>query len=354
MLKAAYCHYDLIFKQVAITSRESMYRKPTYFVKLWDDSHPEIFGIGECGLFRGLSCDDRPDYERVLIDCCRNIDAIDRNIREVPVDYPSIVFGLEMALADLKHGGRGILSENLWVEGSKKLQINGLVWMGSFDEMLSRVKDKIDDGFKCVKFKIGGIDFNRELELIRCVREHFPAEVMEIRLDANGGFDPKEALNKIEKLARFEIHSLEQPIRQHNWDKMREICRLSPIAIALDEELIGLNDSQDRERMVETVMPQYLILKPSLCGGIRGSNDWVRIAKSFGVGWWATSALESNVGLNAIAQWVACQSNDMVQGLGTGELYVNNIPSPIRLEGQWLGYDRHQEWDYNQLIWKDL
>ncbi|MCM1293142.1 MAG: o-succinylbenzoate synthase [Bacteroides sp.] len=263
--------------------------------------------------------------------------------------FPSIKFGLEMALLDLRNGGKRILYESDWTKGQTGIVINGLVWMGSLDEMTSRVAQKIQQGFRCIKFKIGGIDFESELKMIEAVRKNFSMSDLEIRLDANGAFKPSEVFSKLDRLSQFDIHSIEQPIKPKQWNVMENICRRSPIPIALDEELIGLNTQQDREVMIEIIKPQYIILKPSLCGGISGSKKWIEIAQRNSVGWWATSALESNVGLNAIAQWVSTQNTKMPQGLGTGALYTNNINSPIRQTGQILTYDPNDHWDFSQL-----
>lgn len=350
-MKAAYCKYILVFKEPATTSRETMRVKETFFVKVWDEHRPEIFGIGECPLFRGLSCDDRPDYEAVLHNICQQVDDFSSDLHHKLKDWPSIVFGLETALLDLKNGGRRIIFPGDWPSGKKSLTINGLVWMGSEQQMLRRVEAKLRDGFRCIKFKIGGISFADELNMIRSVRDAFPASDLEIRLDANGAFSPADAIDKLERLARYDIHSIEQPIRQHQWQTMAELCKCSPIPIALDEELIGLNTRSEKIRMLEFVRPQYIILKPALCGGISGANEWIDIAGSGGVGWWATSALESNIGLNAIAQWCASLNVSMPQGLGTGMLYENNISSPIRLHSQNLLYESGAGWSIPQLSW---
>lgn len=352
MLKAAWSKYLLNFKQPATTSRETMTVRPTYFIKIWDDDDPTRFGIGEAALFKGLSADDLPDYESVMEQCCRRMDDIARNLPPELDRYPSILFGLETAVADLKYSGKGIITDCRWTDGREPILINGLVWMGNYDEMLQRVEQKLSEGFHCLKFKIGGIDFAQEAEMIRQVRKSFSKDLIEIRLDANGGFSPADAMTKLEQLAQFDIHSIEQPIRQGQWAEIAKICRESPIPVALDEELIGVAPDS-REKLVETIMPAYLILKPTLCGGMRGSDHWIRIAENHGVGWWATSALESNIGLNAIGQWISCKPTEMVQGLGTGALYMNNIPSPIEQIGESLFYNADNQWDYSNIKWMD-
>ncbi len=348
MLRAAWTRRRLDFRFEAITSRDRLRHKDTYYIKVWDTSDPDTFGLGEAGLFRGLSYDDRPDYEATLAEVCRSVEiyASDPTILR---EWPSIAMGLESALLDLRGGGRRILFDTPWTHGHNALRINGLVWMGDFDTMLSRVASKVSEGFSCIKVKVGGIDFGRETELLRLLREVVPA--VELRLDANGAFAPSEALTKLETLAQFGIHSIEQPLRQGQWTEMARICSESPIPIALDEELIGLTDTDTRRRMLEAIHPAYIILKPTLTGGFASSEEWIRLAEERGAGWWATSALESNVGLNAIAQWVSSLNPTLPQGLGTGQLYYNNIPSPLTLTGERLTYDPQKPWQIPELEW---
>jgi L-alanine-DL-glutamate epimerase-like enolase superfamily enzyme len=216
--------------------------------------------------------------------------------------------------------------------------------MGNQSEMLNRIIEKIEAGFSCIKLKIGGIDFNKEIKLLRFIRGNFSADDLQIRLDANGAFAPENALEYLDKLSKYSIHSIEQPIKQGQWSAMAEICQKSPIPIALDEELIGINEFSLKDKMLSTIKPHYIILKPSLCGGFLGSNEWIELANKHSIGWWITSALESNIGLNAIAQWVATLNTKMQQGLGTGNLYINNIPSPICQIDDVLTYDKNLSW----------
>lgn len=353
MLKAHYSRYDLIFKEPAVTSRSVMTHKETYFVKVWDEIDPSTYGIGECGLFRGLSCDDTDDYEDTLKNACRVINEIKADGLEKLRDYPSIVFGMETALQDLLNGGTRLVFDSPWAKGESGIVINGLVWMGDKQTMIRRVEEKLNAGFRCIKFKIGGIDFDDEVEMIRMVRCRFSPENLEIRLDANGAFSPEEAMSRLEILSRFDIHSIEQPIKPRQWDALEYICRNSPIPVALDEELIGLNGRAEKERMVEALHPSYVILKPSLCGGFCGSDEWIEIVERYGIGWWATSALESNIGLNAIAQWCSSKLVRMPQGLGTGLLYENNVESPIVQTGQSLRYNGGRSWKIPEMQWKD-
>lgn len=337
MLKAAYCRYFLAFKQPATTSRSTMRVKETYFVKVWDDTDPMRFGIGECAVFRGLSSDDIPDYDRQLTSVCRYIHAI--NIDDIP--YSSMRFGFESAMTQLN--GRE-------TDFPEPITINGLIWMGSEEEMTARVEEKLSKGFRCLKLKIGGIDWDRELNILRTIRQRFTPCELEIRLDANEAFTPQTAHSRLEQLAPYSIHSIEQPIRRGQIKELTKLCQDTPIPIALDEELIGITDIQHKRRLLAAAKPQYIILKPSLCGGFTQADEWVKIAEEFGIGWWATSALESNVGLDAIARWVSRYKLTMPQGLGTGQLYRNNIPSPLVIEGENLGYNPEAHWDYSDLV----
>lgn len=348
MLKAAYSPYRLLFKEPAMTSRDTMTSKQTYFIKIWDDSRPDVFGLGECALFQGLGCDDRPDYEERLSDVCRRIDSFDTY--EL-VDFPSIIFGVETALSDLFNGGLRSPYPGGGFEQGKPIIINGLVWMGDKRQMTERVEEKLKAGFRCVKFKIGGIDFEDEIDMIRSVRSRFLPEDLEIRLDANGGFSPENALERLIRLSEFKIHSIEQPVKPRQWEQMWRLCEKSPIDIALDEELIGINDVGEKAEMLDAVRPAYIILKPSLCGGFSGADEWIRLASERSIGWWATSALESNVGLNAIARWVSGYSPDMPQGLGTGNLYLNNIISPLFQIRDKLVFDPDGKWIMPDFKW---
>jgi o-succinylbenzoate synthase len=307
--------------------------KDTYFIKVWDDSSPDIFGLGECALFKGLSQEDESDYETRLNLLCSAPTTYQPT-------YSSIKFGFETAFADLSNGGKGISYPNTtWVHGDSGLPINGLIWMGDKKMMFDRIKQKLSEGFRCLKLKIGGIDFEDELQLIKYIRTQFDAETLELRLDANGAFTADNALNRLNRLSEFSIHSLEQPIKAGQIECMADVCAKSPIPIALDEELIGSSSLQHKQQLLVAIKPHYIILKPALCGGFKEADDWIRIAENLGIDWWATSALESNIGLNAIAQWVAAKSPHMHQGLGTGELYSNNIQSPVYRIGSKIYFD---------------
>ena len=347
-MKAAYAPYRLIFKAPAGTSRGILLHKDTYFLKVWDESNPEVYGLGECALFKGLSREDTPLYESKLREMCKNIclgKGTDLS------EYSSLQFGLETALCDLSNGGRRVVVDTPFVHGETTIPINGLVWMGSFDEMSARIEEKLSAGFTTIKLKIGAIDFESELELIRQLRGRFSSETLTIRVDANGGFSPEEALPKLNRLAAYGIHSCEQPIKPNQWAEMRKICAESPIHIALDEELIGITDPMQMFMLLREIAPQYLIIKPSLMGGFAGAQEWLKMAKMTNTGAWFTSALESNVGLNAIAQVVAKFNPLIPQGLGTGALYTNNIESPLYQKADYLAYNPEGKWVLPDMQW---
>ena len=347
-MKAAYAPYRLIFKAPAGTSRGVLLHKDTYFLKVWDESNPEVYGLGECALFKGLSREDTPLYESKLREMCQNI-ALGKSTDLS--EYSSLQFGLETALCDLSNGGRRVVVDTPFVHGETTIPINGLVWMGSFDEMSARIEEKLSAGFTTIKLKIGAIDFESELELIRQLRGRFSSETLTIRVDANGGFSPEEALPKLNRLAAYGIHSCEQPIKPNQWAEMRKICAESPIHIALDEELIGITDPMQMFMLLREIAPQYLIIKPSLMGGFAGAQEWLKMAKMTNTGAWFTSALESNVGLNAIAQVVAKFNPLIPQGLGTGALYTNNIESPLYQKADYLAYNPEGKWVLPDMQW---
>lgn len=348
-MKASYAKYVLHFKQPAGTSRGVLLDKETYFLKLEDEDTPGVYGLGECAVFRGLSADDVPGYEVKLKELCANISADrDTDLSE----FPSIRFGLETAIYDFSNGCRRTPFPSDFTEGRTAIPINGLVWMGTKDEMLHRIDDKIKAGFTTIKLKIGAIDTESELDLVRHIRKVFPPEVLTIRLDANGGFTPDNALQKLSEFARYGIHSIEQPIKQKQWDAMAKICKESPIDVALDEELIGINTPEAMGEMLDAVKPRYIILKPSLVGGFSGSQEWMRQAAIRDIGGWITSALESNVGLNAIAQWTAMMGAKLPQGLGTGQLFTNNFDSPLEQVDDVLRFNPQRQWQLPEFDWK--
>jgi len=342
-MKASVKKDILNFKQASGTSRGVMTEKETWFLILEKDGKK---GIGECGLFRGLSFDDRLDYSDKLGEVCQWIEEgkqVDE-LWEMLRDWPSIQFGIEQAFLSLKSNDPFILFPSRFTNTQAAIPINGLVWMGSKSFMKEQIDDKLARGFNCIKLKIGAINFDEELELIRYIRSKYPKEIIEIRVDANGGFSSNEALVKLNQLADLELHSIEQPIKKIQYDSMSDLCRKSPLAIALDEELIGVVHLNDKENLLDRIKPQYIIIKPSLVGGFKGSEEWIKLAEQRNIGWWITSALESNIGLNAIAQWTFTLDSKMPQGLGTGALFTNNIDSPLIVKNGHLWYDVNLKW----------
>ena len=330
------CH----FKQPAGTSRGVYTERRSWFVTVSDG---ERCGVGECAPLPDLSCDARPDYGKVLRGFCDRLEKTGEIPYEAMRDYPSMLFGLETAMLSLE-GAESTLYDTPFSRGEVGIPINGLVWMGSYEEMLRRMEEKLEQGYHCVKLKIGAIDFEHELDLVRRIRERFSHREVELRLDANGGFPYDEALYKLELLSQYAIHSVEQPIRQGQWARMAELCRDAPLPIALDEELIGVNDPGQKRQLLRIVKPAYIVLKPSLHGGISGCREWIALAREEGVGSWITSALESNVGLNAIAQFCADVYGPdirMPQGLGTGRLFTDNIPMSLEIRGERLWISRN-------------
>lgn len=326
MLSASYCPYTLHFNFTARTSRETMHVRPTWLVRV-EDSDTGAVGYGECPLFRGLSAEDVPDYEQVLAAAC--------SCPAEAVNHPfsSIRFGFETAIANL-----GKVPDDDWHRGERGIAINGLVWMGDKSTMARRIAEKIDAGFEVLKLKIGGINFEDEIELLQNIRSQFGPDTLTIRLDANGSFSTANVLECLRRLSQFRIHSLEQPIMAGNSEAMAVICRESPIDIALDEELIGTRNAASKAVLLDEIRPRYVILKPALCGGISGAKEWIAEAEKRGIGYWLTSALESNIGLEAIGSMAAKIDSPLPQGLGTGQLYTDNFPSPLELRGQFLYY----------------
>lgn len=325
----------LHFKQPAGTSRGVYTTRHIWLVTI---EHLGLRGTGECAPLPQLSCDDIADYEAVLRKFCQIIEATGAIPYEQMRPYPSMLFGVETAMAQLARTD-GLLFDTPFSHGQEGIPINGLVWMGTHDEMLSRLKEKLALGFRCVKLKIGAIDFGKELDLIKHIRKHFSSEDVELRVDANGGFSPDAALERLQELAKYQIHSIEQPIMAHQWQQMARLCQLSPLPIALDEELIGVNTVEEKAKLLNSIKPQYIILKPSLHGGMAGTREWIALASERGIGSWITSALESNIGLNAIAQLAAHIYGPhiaMPQGLGTGMLFTDNIPMPLEIRNDCL------------------
>jgi o-succinylbenzoate synthase len=340
-MKATYHKHMLNFKKPSGTSRGVLTEKETWFLVLEENGKR---GIGECGILRGLSADDRNDYEDQLKWVCSNIHLGEKKLWELLVEFPSIQFGIEMAFLSFRSENPFELFPSKFIKGERSIEINGLIWMGNQDEMKAQIEEKIAQGFRCVKLKIGAIDFEEELALLRFIRQYFDENKIEIRVDANGAFSENHALDKIYQLSGFKLHSIEQPIQKNNTDIMSVLCRNTNLPIALDEELIGVFSMEEKEQLLEKIKPQYIILKPSFIGGFRGTKEWISLAEKHAIGWWITSALESNVGLNAIAQFTFTLNTKMAQGLGTGSLYTNNFESPLEVKNGQLWYRPEVVW----------
>ncbi len=333
MKTAKFHQYILNFKVPSGTSRGVLNTKETYFIEIFEGDKK---GIGECSLFRGLSFDDDDDYENALEWACRNINLKLEELQEELVNHPSIIFGIEQALLNLEHQG-DLYFPSEFTEGKDSIKINGLIWMGGSDYMQSQIEKKIKNNFTCIKLKIG-TDWDSEKEILKSLRQKFPKDKIELRVDANGAFSPEQAKIVLQELAALDIHSIEQPIKAGDWEAMAELCKDTPTPIALDEELIGILNYESKKELLKIIKPQYIILKPSLIGGFSGSDEWIELAEQNNIGWWITSALESNIGLNAIAQFTYIKKNPMPQGLGTGSLFTNNFETPLLLEGENLWF----------------
>lgn len=333
MKTASFEKYTLQFKRPSGTSRGVLNIKETYFISISEDGKT---GIGEANLFKGLSFDDDDDYEATLAWACQNIHLGLENLREEMVNHPSIIFGLEQAFLNLEHGD-SLYFPSIFTKSQDFIQINGLIWMGNVEYMKSQIEEKLQEKFHCIKLKIG-VNWEQEKKVITELRQSFSKDILELRVDANGAFSAEEAKAVLDDLALLDIHSIEQPIQAGQWDAMATLCGTTPTPIALDEELIGILNYESKLQLLKTINPQYIILKPALIGGFSGSDEWITLAEHQEINWWITSALESNIGLNAIAQYTYQKQNKMPQGLGTGGLYTNNTKSSLRLEGDQLWF----------------
>jgi o-succinylbenzoate synthase len=340
-IKASFKKHTLNFIRPAGTSRGVYHTKDSWFLILDDGDNT---GVGECSILKGLSIDDCPDFENKLKNVCNDINAGSYNFHSVLYEFPAIQFGLESALADLQSVGKHILFPSEFTRGEKGIPTNGLIWMGDQKYMRKQIAQKLDTGFSCIKLKIGSLDWPSERELIADMRKEFSASELTIRVDANGAYLFDEALKILNDLEKLEVHSIEQPIKAGNWEQMSALCRQAPVPVALDEELIGTYPYARKKQLIETISPHYLILKPGLLGGFKSCDEWVELAQKNDAGWWATSALESNIGLNAIGQWVFTKNVKTQQGLGTGMLFSNNINSPLTLTGENLFYIPTKPW----------
>jgi o-succinylbenzoate synthase len=344
LIKASYKKYILHFKNPSGTSRGILRTKETWFIVLEENGKR---GIGETGLFRGLSIDDVSSYEEKLSWACENIKLGLTNLLAMFIEFPSIQFGLEQAFLSLQSENKFQLFPSEFCKGKESITINGLVWMGDQQFMKKQIQEKLNSGFSCIKMKIGAIDFDAEVALLKTIRKEFSSNEIELRVDANGAFKPKNALEKLKILSELDLHSIEQPIRQGQLQDMALLCEKTPLPIALDEELIGVFSTQEKQEVIKMVKPQFIILKPSLVGGFGGTTEWIDIAKKNNVNWWITSALESNIGLNAIAQFTHTLKNKLPQGLGTGGLFTNNFESPLEVKNGTLHYNNSNKWNFN-------
>lgn len=349
---ARYTTHTLRFKFPAGTSRGVMHEKKSWYIRL--SCHGRA-GVGEAGPLPGLSIDNRPDFEEKLRNVCGKLEqehlpASEEEVMELAwrlcgQEWPSIRFAVETALLDWLRGGKRMLFDNTFWRGEQSLPINGLIWMGEKEKMRERLQQKLAEGYSCLKMKIGAIDFEEECALLEEVRQHFSASEITLRVDANGAFSPAEAPEKLQRLSVYDLHSIEQPVKAGQPEVMRELCKTSPVPVALDEELIGVSAEKQGAALLNLLQPPFIILKPSLLGGMAACRRWIELAEERSVGWWITSALESDIGLNAISQFTANYRIELPQGLGTGQLYHNNIPSPLAPEQGKLRYNHSKEWD---------
>lgn len=343
-LKYAFSQHRLRFKFLAGTSKARLTYKDSLFIKVWDEAQPSCFGMGEFGPLSWLS----PDYglpmdelKALLPKVWENDQTVEELLERIPFDKPGVRFALETALMDLKSGGQMLLYPGPFTQGESSVLINGLIWMNEPEQMLQQAEGLVQRGFQHLKCKVGALDVQKELDFLKEIRLRYPS--VELRLDANGAFSSDSALQQLERLAEFGIHSIEQPIAPGQVEAMVQLCQASPIPIALDEELIGVPPEQ-QVALLKTIQPAYCIFKPMLLGGLQATERWIRLCKDHGIGWWLTSMLESNIGLNAIAQFAAIQGNPLPQGLGTGSLYQNNIQSPLVLKGPHMYYQTDHAW----------
>lgn len=351
-LHFSYTKRTLDFRFDAGTSRGVLKTRDVYWIKAFDPRNPEVVGWGEAAPLIKLSPDYREDFEGILREILQKLnaetwelgqEAVLFKLKElIPFSLPSIRFGLETAILDWLNGGKRRILTNAFYDFQKPIPINGLIWMGDRDFMFQQIDQKLAEGFDCIKMKIGAIDFEQEIELLTYIRSKFSSDQITLRVDANGAFSPNEALVKLERLAGIEIHSIEQPIPAGNWNGMRDLCKITPLAIALDEELIGV---KEKKELLDQIQPQHIILKPTLLGGILETQEWIRLAEECGIGWWMTSALESNIGLNAISQLASTFDPLIPQGLGTGKLYHNNLDSPLEIRSGQIHYNPTKSWE---------
>ncbi|WP_167612069.1 o-succinylbenzoate synthase [Maribellus sediminis] len=349
MIQASFSKRTLNFKLPAGTSRGVLTKKEVFYLTLTDSANPSRRGIGEIAPIPKLSPDAIPELEEKIAELVRNINRNETIDEKDLVHFPALRFAYETALIGLKSESPVLLYPSEFTSGEAGIPINGLIWMGNKEFMLHQVEEKLAAGFTCLKLKIGAIDFESELDILKSIRKRFPVEQLEIRVDANGAFAAGNARSILEELAKFKLHSIEQPIKANQVEEMRKLCVATPLPIALDEELIGITDYSEKAKLLDEIKPQYIILKPTLTGGINASEEWITLAEEREIGWWVTSALESNIGLNAIAQWTATLGTSNFQGLGTGALFTNNIYSPLYVSEGYIRYNPNINWNLAEL-----
>jgi L-alanine-DL-glutamate epimerase-like enolase superfamily enzyme len=350
MMKADYKKYILHFKQPAGTSRGVYTERTSWFIFIFDTDNPAQIGIGECAPLPGLSPELNAGFTDKLADICKNIERYGDLTSTDLVEFPSIKMGLETAFLDYQNKGTKIFYRNAFAEGTRGIKINGLVWMGSPEFLDEQIRSKLNDRCTCIKLKVGAIDFDAELALIKKIRKKYGAPDVAIRVDANGAFSPAEAMDKLKALSALDVHSIEQPVKAGQQDFLARLCLGSHLPIALDEELIGINSLKQKQELIDYIHPQFLVLKPSLHGGFGGCSEWIKLAGVSNTGWWITSALESNIGLNAIAQWTSTLENNLHHGLGTGQLFTNNFDSPLYINNAELKFNANKTWDLSSLL----
>ncbi len=341
---ASFRKYELHFKRPAGTSRGTYTNRTVWYLFLRENG---ITGIGECAPLPGLSHETPEETELLLNKICSNPDFYAGN-PDLLKEVSSVRFGFETALLDLQNGGKRLIFPSAFTSGEEGIPVNGLIWMGEPAWMEQQIKAKLDAGFRCIKLKIGAIGFEEEMKLLEEIRNRSCPGAVTLRVDANGAFKQGDVMEKLNRLARLDIHSIEQPVAAGQWELMAGICNESPISVALDEELIGINGRKEKAGLLEEIRPQYLVLKPSLHGGLAGCEEWIELAGERSIEWWVTSYLESNIALNAIAQWTFTKQVKMHQGLGTGQLFTNNIGSPLEIRGEKLWYNPSVPFDLSE------
>jgi o-succinylbenzoate synthase len=349
MLRARWIERSLEPHFTLGTSKGSITTRTVWYLIAWQHARPEVRGIGEAALFPGHSKEFPADVKTKLLELCMDTSNWERRLNSDLVDVPSVRFAVEQCLKDLEAGGTKTLFPSEFTLGRQTIPINGLVWMGDKATMKQRIREQIDGGYTTVKMKIGAIGIDDELELLKAVRTQYRASDLILRVDANGAFSAQQAPDILKRLADLHVHSIEQPVAPGLYEVMAELCAHTPIPVALDEDLIGLNTHDAKVDLLDNLKPQYIVIKPSLVGGWAATQEWIDLAKARNIGWWITSALESSIGLNAIAQYTATLHVTMAQGLGTGKVYANNIPSPLLAEKGFLRYRPEEDWDLSDL-----